>query len=287
VKIVAGSTSWTDRRTTKISSRAIDKLVEEQYRRWKKTSKAPTQNDLIREAIELSQHPERIEFGSGEENGPRLSEETCNYIQLLISTLESGPKDALTAIQKSLRKIYIAQQAAVLECALQKSKLHAAAMITRFLRSGAGLRWGHQGWEVQKAGTLLSSETIEQLVELGFIGRSSELERNAEHACDFIHDLLSNQGTELLDKISRRAFRANQNRAYFEYVNELLALYQDHSMLREGAISYPVLVREKAKVAYHFAWLYLAGGLHLLGITEQFRIRIAESSLVAMGSLIG
>ena len=284
---MAGSTSWTDRRTSKISSKAIDRLVEEQYWRWKKTSKAPTQHDLIREAIELSQHPERLEFSSSEENAPHLSEEACNYIQLLISTLESGPKDALTAIQKSLRKIYIAQQAAVLECALLKSKLHAAAMITRFLRSGAALRWGHQGWEVQKAGALLSSETIEQLTELGFIGPSSELERNTEHPGDFVHDLLSNQGMELLDKISRRAFRANQNRAYFEYVNELLALYQDHSTLRDGAISYPALVREKMKLAYHFAWLYLAGVLHLLGITERFRIRIAESSLAAMGSLIG
>jgi len=290
VKIVAGRTFRADKttnRATKISSKVIEWLVEEQYRRWKKTSRAPTHDDLIREAIEISRHPERLEFSSAEETAPHVSEETSNYIQLLISTLESGPKDALTAIQKSLQKIYIAQQAAVLESALQKSRLHAAAMITRFLRSGAALRWGHEGWEIQKAGTLLTSETIEQLAELGFIGGTSELERNVEHPSDFIRDLLSNQGMDRLDKISRRAFRANQNRAYFEYVNELLALYQDHSTLRDEAISYPALVREKTELAYHFAWLYFAGVLHLLGITEQFRIRIAESSLSAVGSLIG
>jgi hypothetical protein len=289
MKIVAGGTSPTDKTTnriSKISSKLLDWLVEEQYRRWQVTSKAPTQSDLIREAIEISRHPDRLAFSSSEENGLHLSEETCKYIQLLIS-MQSEPADTIRAIQQSLRKIYIAQQAAVLESALQKSRLRAAATIARFLRSGAALHWGHQGWEVQKAAALLTSETVAQLMELGFIGRSSELERHAEHPNDFVHDLLSNHGMERLDEISRRAFRANQSRAYFEYLRELLELYQDHSILCEGAVSYPALVREKMKLAYHFAWLYLAGVLHLLGISEQLRIRFAESSLVALGSPIG
>lgn len=291
MKTVAGDTSSTDkatnRRSSAISAKVLDWLAEEQYRRWKETSKAPTRSDLIREAIEISQHPERLAFTSSEDNGLHLSEETCKYIQLLISMLESEPTDTIRAIQQSLRKIYDAQQAAVLESALQRSRLQAAATIARFLRSGAVLHWGQQGWEVQKAGALLTSETVEQLMELGFIGRSSELERHVEHPSDFVHDLLSNQGMEPLDKVSRRAFRANQSRAYFEYLSELLALYQDHSILCEGAVSYPALVREKMKLGYHFAWLYLAGVLHLLGITEQLRIRFAESSLAALGSPIG
>ena len=277
----------TNRGTFKISPKVLDWLNEEQYRRWKKTGKEPTQNELIREAIEIVRHPERLEFNSNEAHSLQLSEETRKYIQLLISVLESGRKDTITAVQQNLHRIYLTQQAAVLKGARQKSELHAAAVIARFLRSGASLHWGHQGWEVQDAGLLLPSETVEHLNELGFLTPESDLERDEERPGEFIHDLLSNQGIERLDKISRRAFRANQNRAYREYLDELFELYQEHSTLREGAISYPALVREKFRFAYHFAWLYLAGMLHLFGITEELRMRIAQRSLDAIGSLIG
>ena len=275
----------TNRGTIKISPNVLDWLNEEQYRRWKKTGKEPTQNELIREVIEIARHPERLEFNSSEAHSLQLSEETRKYIQLLISALESGWKDTIAAVQQNLLRIYLTQQTAVLESAQQRSTLHAAAMIARFLRSGATLRWGHQGWEVQRRGMLLSSETVEQLNELGFITLESDLGRDEELADKFVHDLLSNQGIEPLDKISRRAFRANQNRAYFEYLDELLELYQEHSTLREGVISYPALVREKFRFAYHFAWLYLAGILHLFGITEEIRMRFAQCSLDAIGSL--
>ena len=277
----------TNRGTIKISPEALDWLNEEQYRRWKTTGKEPTQNDLIREVIEIARHPERLEFNSNEAPSLQLSDETRNYIQLLISILESGRKDTITAVQQHLHRIYLIQQAAVFESAQQRSTLHAAALITRFLRSGAALRWGHQGWEVQGAGMFLPSETVEQLNELGFIKPESALEGDAERPGEFIHDLLSNQGIERLDKVSRRAFRANQNRAYFEYLDELFELYQEHSRLREDAVIYPALVREKIRLAYHFAWLHLAGMLHLFGITEELRMRIAQCSLDAIGSLSG
>jgi hypothetical protein len=277
----------TNRGTIKISRKVLDWLNEEQYRRWKKTGKEPTQNELIREVIEIARHPERLEFHSNEAHSLQLSEETREYIQLLISILESGRKETITAVQQNLHRIYLTQQAAVLESAQQKSKLHAAAVIARFLRSGATLHWGHQGWEVREVGLLLRSETVEQLNELGFITPKSDLERDEQRSGEFVHDLLSNQGIERLDKISRRAFRENQNRAYFEYLDELFELYQEHSTLREDAISYPALVREKFRFAYHFAVLYLAGMLHLFGITEELRVRIAQCSLDAIGSLIG
>jgi hypothetical protein len=277
----------TNRGTIKISPEALDWLNEEQYRRWKTTGKEPTQNDFIREVIEIARHPERLEFNSNEAPSLQLSDETRNYIQLLISVLESGRKDTITAVQQHLHRIYLIQQAAVLESAQQRSTLHAAALITRFLRSGAALRWGHQGWEVQGAGMFLPSETVEHLNELGFIKPESDLEGDAERPGEFIHDLLSNQGIERLDKVSRRAFRANQNRAYFEYLDELFELYQQHSRLGAGAVIYPALVREKIRFAYHFACLYLAGMLHLFGITEELRMRIAQCSLDAVGSLSG
>jgi hypothetical protein len=268
----------------KISPNVFDWLNEEQYRRWKKTGKEPTQDELIREVIEIARHPERLEFNSNEAHSLQLSEETRKYIQLLISVLESGWKDTIAAIQQNLHRIYLTQQMAVFKSAQQKSTLRAAAVIASFLKSGAALQWGPQGWEIQEAG-MLPSETVEQLNELGFITRESDFERDDELPGEFVHDLLSNQGIEALDKISRRAFRANQNRAYFEYLDELFELYQEHSTLREGVISYPALVREKIRFAYHFAWLYLAGILHLFGITEEIRMRIAQCSLDAIGSL--
>ena len=268
----------------KISPNVFDWLNEEQYRRWKKTGKEPTQDELIREVIEIARHPERLEFNSNEAHSLQLSEETRKYIQLLISVLESGWKDTIAAIQQNLHRIYLTQQMAVFKSAQQKSTLRAAAVIASFLTSGAALRWGPQGWEIQEAG-MLPSETVEQLNELGFITRESDFERDDELPGEFVHDLLSNQGIEALDKISSRAFRANQNRAYLEYLDELLDLYQEHSTLREGVISYPALVREKIRFAYHFAWLYLAGILHLFGITEEIRMRIAQCSLNAIGSL--
>jgi hypothetical protein len=58
-------------------------------------------------------------------------------------------------------------------------------------------------------------------------------------------------------------------------------------MLHEGAISYPALVRQKVRFAYHFARLYLAGILHLFGMTETLRMRMAQCSIDAIGSLTG
>jgi hypothetical protein len=320
----------TNRATIKISPEVLDWLKEEQYRRWKKTGEEPTQNELIREAIEIARRPGRLlEFHSNEAHNPQLSEETRKYVQMLISVLESGRKDAITAVQHNLQifykyiggdleharpmgkshpapvwkdledlkqvrehiqhltRIYLRQQMEVLDSAQRKSKLHTAALIVSFLKSGAALRWGPQGWEIQETGMLLPCETVEQLYKLGIIKPESDLEHDEERPGEFIHDLLSNQGIEHLGKISRRAFRANLNRAYFEYLDQLLELYQEHSTLREGAISYPALVREKIRFAYHFAWLYLAGILHLFGITEEFRTRIAQCSLEAIGSLMG
>jgi len=271
----------------KISPKVLDWLNEEQHRRWKKTGKEPTQNELIREVIEIARHPERLEINSNEPRSLQLSEETRKYIQLLISALESGWKDSIVAVRQNLHRIYLTQQMAVLESAQQKSTLHAAAVIASFLKSGATLRWGPQGWEVQRAGMLLSSEIVEQLNKMGFITLESGLGHDEERPGEFVHDLLSNQGIEPLDKISRRTFRANQNRAYFEYLDELLELYQEHSTLRDGIISYPALVREKIRFAYHFAWLYVAGILHFFGITEAFRTRTAQCSLEAIGSLLG
>jgi hypothetical protein len=277
----------TNRVTIKINPKVLDSLVEEQYRRWEKTGTEPTQDDLIRELIEIVRHPERLGSNINEAQSVQLSEETRNYIQLLMSVLEIGRMNSVRAVRQHLHKIYLAQQTALLEGAQEKSALHAAALIVRFIGSGAALRWGHQGWEVQKAGTLLTSETIDLLNKLGFITPQANVGQDEECSGEFVHHLLSNQGIERLDKISRRAFRANQNRAYFEYLDKLLELYQEHSTLREGTISYPVLVREKIQLAYHFALLYFAGTLHLFGITEELRLRIAQYSLTAMGPVIG
>ena len=276
----------TYRGTIEISSRVLDWLVECQYRRFKATGKEPTQAELIREVIEVARHPERLEFTSAEPSSIHLSEETRRYIQLLVPALEGCGKDSVAAVRRNLHKIYLAQQTAVLEGARQKNKLQAASVITRFLRSGAALRWGQKGWELEKAGTLLTPETIAQLNELGFNSPELQSESDKERPKEFVRDLLSNQGIEDLDEVSRRAFRANQSRAYFEYLSELRELYQQHSRLRGGTISYPELVQEKFQLLYHFAWLYLAGLLHLLGITEELRLHLSQSSMDAVGSLI-
>jgi len=318
----------TTRTAIKGSPEPLEWLQEELYQRWKRTGKEPTQNELIREMIEIARRPGRLlEFHSNEAYSPQLSEETRKYVQMLISVLESDVNDVITAVQHNLQifykhmggdlehvrpmgkshpapvwkdqedlqqfrehiqhltRIYLRQQMEVLDNAQRKSKLHTAALIVSFLKSGAALRWGPQGWEIKEAGMLLPCETVDELYKLGIIQPESDLEHDEERPGEFIHDFLSNQGIEHLDKISRRAFRTNMNRAYFEYLDQLLELYQEHSRLRERAISYPALVREKIRFAYHFAWLYVAGILHFFGITEQFRTRTAQCSLEAIGSL--
>ena len=64
----------TNRVTIKINPKVLDSLLEEQYRRWENTGKEPTQDDLIREVIEIVRHPERL--GSNEAQSVQLSEET-------------------------------------------------------------------------------------------------------------------------------------------------------------------------------------------------------------------
>ena len=236
--------------------------------------------------MELAGHTENLEFAPNEECSIHLSEETRIYIQLLTLVLGGSRKGNVAAVQRNLHKIYLSQQAAVLESARQKSNLRAAAVICRFLRSGRALHWGQQGWEFQKSGLCLTAETVKRLNELGFIVPELQLARDKDQPEEFVRDLLSNQGIEGLDAVSRRAFRANQNRAYFEYLNELRELYQQYSTLREGNIRYPALVREKFQLVYHFAWLYLAGVLHLFGINEEVCVKIARSSLDVIGLLI-
>ena len=50
----------TRRATIKVSPEVLDWLKEEQYRRWKRTGKEPTQNELIREMIEIAQRAGRL-----------------------------------------------------------------------------------------------------------------------------------------------------------------------------------------------------------------------------------
>jgi hypothetical protein len=278
-----------NRGTIEIAPKVLDWLVGEQYRRWKMTGKEPTQNELIREVIEIARSPGGLKFNCNEAPTLQLSEDTRKCIQLLVSIAESGPSDNITAVRRNLHRIYLAQQAAVLESAEQRSTLRAATMIARFLRSSVALRWGQQGWEIQEAGMLVLSQTqtIEQLKQLAIIKPESDLERDKEPPVGFVDDLLSDGGIERLDKVTRRAFRANQNRTYFEYLNHLLELYQEHSILRDGAISYPAVAREKIRFLYYFAWLYFAGMLHLFGIAEVRRMRMAQCSLDALGSLMG
>src|SRR5579872_3935402 len=91
-----------NRGAIRVGSKVLDWLNEEQYRRWKKTGKEPTHNDLIREVIEIARHPEKLAVYSNEVHRLQLSEETCRCMQLLISTVESGGKDTIAAVQHNL-----------------------------------------------------------------------------------------------------------------------------------------------------------------------------------------
>jgi hypothetical protein len=124
------------------------------------------------------------------------------------------------------------------------------------------------------------------LYGLGFARPEAEDNRHNRDD-EIVENLLSNDSVrKLADDISRRAFRADQNRAYFEYLGGLLELYQEHSVLR-GAVSYQAVLQEKIRFTYLFAWLYFAGILHRIGVSEALRMRIALDSLHAIAALIG
>ena len=261
---------------TRTSSEHLGRSKEKEFAR--------RPENLMRRMIEIGNHPKIF---SNEARSTHMPEKMRTDIELLFSMLETRRNDNSAMVQQNLHDIYLAQQTAVIESAEQKRQLRAATTITRFLSSGATLRWGNQGWQMGSPGVLLSLQNIKQLKELGFLLPKLDAEQETERANAFVHDLLSDQGIENLDAVSRRAFRSNQSRAYFEYLNELRKLYQQHSTLRDGRVSYPALVREKARLVYNFMWLYLAGLLQFLGIHEQLRQRLAQSSLQVVGSLIG
>jgi hypothetical protein len=152
------------------------------------------------------------------------------------------------------------------------------------------LRWGNGGWEIADTGVRVPTKIVEHLYGRGFA--RPDAEHNSHDLDDdrpeeIVENLLSNASVcRFEDDLSRRAFRANQSRAYFEYLDGLLELYQEHSVLR-GAVSYPAVLREKLRFFDHFAWLYFAGILHWVGISEALRMRIAQNSLNAIASLIG
>ena len=162
------------------------------------------------------------------------------------------------------------------------------AMIASFIKAGAKLRWGDQGWEIRQGEIPVQSDNIDKLCRLEYIQGHANL--NAKDADqqpnELVKHLSSSEYAEKLDDVSRHALLATQNRAYFEYLDGLAELYQEHSRLYGGEINYCSLVREKFHFWRHFVWLYLAGILHLFGVVENFRMRLARRSLDAIGLLI-
>jgi hypothetical protein len=185
---------------------------------------------------------------------------------------------------------YIKKQAALLRNVQEKGELQTVAVLAHYLKEGAKLRWGYRGWEVADTGVRVPTRIIEHLYGLGFARPEAEHGRHGlddDRPDEIVDRLLSNNPVRgFRDNMSRRVFRANQNRAYFEYLNGLFALYQEHSVLR-GAVSYPAVFGEKIRFTHHFAWLYFAGVLHWIGISEAFRMRIAQNSIEVITSLVG
>jgi hypothetical protein len=184
---------------------------------------------------------------------------------------------------------YIKKQAALLRNVQEKGELQTVAVLAHYLKEGAKLRWGYRGWEIADTGVRVPTRIVEHLYGLGFARPKAEHDRHDvdDRPDEIVDTLLSNNPVRgFRDNMSRRAFRANQNLAYFEYLNGLLQLYQEHSVLR-GAVSYAAVLGEKIRFTYHFAWLYFAGILHWIGISEAFRMRIAQNSIEVITSLVG
>ena len=190
---------------------------------------------------------------------------------------------------EQLTTTYIKKQAALLRNVQEKGELQTVALLAHYLKEGAKLRWGYRGWEIADTGVRVPTRIVEHLYGLGFARPEAEHDRHDldDRPDQIVDTLLSNNPVRgFRDDVSRHVFRANQHRAYFEYLNGLLQLYQEHSVLR-GAVSYPAVLGEKIRFTYHFAWLYFAGILHWIGISEAFRMRIARGSIVAIASLVG
>jgi hypothetical protein len=184
---------------------------------------------------------------------------------------------------------YIKKQAALLRNVQEKGELQTVALLAHYLKEGAKLRWGYRGWEIADTGVRVPTRIVEHLYGLGFARPEAEHDRHDvdDRPDEIVDTLLSNNPVRgFRDNMSRRVFRANQNLAYVEYLNGLLQLYQEHSVLR-GAVSYAAVLGEKIRFTYHFAWLYFAGILHWIGISEAFRMRIAQDSIQAIASLVG
>ena len=189
---------------------------------------------------------------------------------------------------EQLTTTYMEKQAALLRNVQEKGDLQTVALLADYLKQGAKLRWGFRGWEIADTGVRVPIKIVEYLYGVGFARPGSEpAPRHLDDDPAIIGHLLSSEFVrEIEDDISRRAFHANQSRAYFRYLDRLLELYQEHSVLR-GAVSYPAVLREKLRFTYHFAGLYFAGILHWVGISEALRMRIAQGSLDAIAPLIG
>ena len=196
--------------------------------------------------------------------------------------------DRLREHIQQLTATYVEKQASLLRKVQERGDLQTVAVVSDYLRRGVQLRWGNNGWEITDTGVRVPTRIGEHLYGVGFTRPESEQNRRdyGHHPGEIIGNLLSDDSiTKFRDDSSKRAFRADQSRAYFEYLNGLLGLYQEHSVLR-GAENYPDVLQEKIRFSYYFAWLYFAGFLHKIGISEGFRIRMAQGSLGAIASLI-
>jgi len=179
-------------------------------------------------------------------------------------------------------------QTPALEDAHEKGDIQTLAMIASFIEAGATLRWGYHGWEILQGENHVRSEIIDQLCRLEYIQADGNFRAKnvGQQTNELVNHLLSDQYEGKLDDVSRYAFHATQNRAYFEYLDGLMGIYQEHSRLHAGEIAYRSLVGEKFHFWRHFSWLYMAGILHLFGIVENSRLRLARRSLDAITLMI-
>lgn len=181
---------------------------------------------------------------------------------------------------------------------LQGSEYDIAIAIIGLLKTGARVRWGYHGWQIESIDVAIPCEIMNGLQAVGLVEgddngvvtwksvrRKNSPPPALEGKRGIVEDLLCERWTADLDRFSRVVLRYQQKRAFLVCVAEMRALYShllENRTIRDYRASLSEIIRWNSAVG----GLYLCATLHFLGVGSKYRGRLAQHCLTAMEQVV-
>ncbi len=175
------------------------------------------------------------------------------------------------------------------------SELELLLLICVYLKNGAFLRWGLDGWEMSTAlGTRTPSTIVLELARLGLIesregllywAKRTKYDTGAQNLARRVEELFF-ENSSSLNPNWRRVLRTHQRAAYFAFLREIAQLHGNLTRDESEPVDYPSKFRQQLRFWYLWIRLYGIGMLHFLTpVPDHFGVRSAQDAIRILSEL--